>query len=219
MVHGLVHPAAVGDEPVVDASERGQHAAPNTRLLGDFTDCGLFGRLALLDVALGQRPQHPSTPIDAPDQRRDLLLAWPVDAVDDQPAGGCFVHGAQPLRHAARRSGPAGFGRCRVVGHLAFVMVLGRAGSATTPAPPPTPTRFCLFAVRHPSDSSWHGSVSRTYSPLARCATARRACGRPRHRVCFRGGKSPPRSPPWIHTQRSERTRDAASAGSHVSEA
>ena len=54
MVHGLVHPPAFGDEPVVDAAERGQHAALDPGLLGDLADRGLFGRLAELDVALGQ---------------------------------------------------------------------------------------------------------------------------------------------------------------------
>ena len=102
MVDGLVHSPSVGDEPVVDAAQRGQHAAANSGLLGDFTDGGLLGGLALLDVSLGQRPQHPTAPVDAPDQCRYLRFPRSVDAVDDQPAGGCFVHGAQAFRGATR---------------------------------------------------------------------------------------------------------------------
>ena len=54
MVHCLVHAPALGHEPVVDAAERGQHTALQSRLLGDLTDGGLFGRLAEFDVPLGQ---------------------------------------------------------------------------------------------------------------------------------------------------------------------
>ncbi len=101
MVHGLVHPPAIGDEPVVDASQRGQHAAANPGLLGDLTNGGLLGGLTLFYVALGQRPQHPSASIDATDQGGDLRVPRPIDAVDDQPSSGCFVDGAQPVRRAA----------------------------------------------------------------------------------------------------------------------
>ena len=193
VVHRLVHPAAVGDEPVVDAPQRGQHAAADAGLLGDLPDGGLFGGLTQLDVPLGQRPQHPPAPIDAADQRRDLLVARSVEAVDDEPAGGGFVDGAQPFRHASRRAGPAGFGRCRVGGRLAVRLDLGRTRAATTTAPPPAPTWFRLFAIRHPSDSSWHGPVYRRCTPLV--ATPRP--GR-RRRLCRIGPMSPPRpaSPP-----------------------
>src|ERR1700758_370223 len=170
-MHGLVHPTAIGDEPVVDTSQRGQHAAADAGLLGNLANGGLLGGLAELDVALGQRPQHPSASIDTTDKGRNLVVAWPVDAVDDQPAGRCFVHGAQPVRHAARRAGAARFGHGCVAGCLAVCKVLGRTGSATTSAPPPAPTWFGLFAIRHPSDSSWHELDPRTYSPLARSAT------------------------------------------------
>jgi hypothetical protein len=54
MVHRLVHPAPVGDEPVVDAAQRGQHTASDPGLLGYFADRGLLGRFAEFDVAFGQ---------------------------------------------------------------------------------------------------------------------------------------------------------------------
>ncbi len=53
MVDGLVHPPAVGDEPVVDAPQRGEHTAADAGLLGDLADGGLLGGLAQLDVPLG----------------------------------------------------------------------------------------------------------------------------------------------------------------------
>ena len=98
MVHGLVHPSAIGDEPIVDAPQRGQYVAANSGLLRDLTNGSLFGRLALLDVAFGQRPQHPSAPIDTTDESGYLPVARPVDTVDDEPTGGSLMHGAQPLR-------------------------------------------------------------------------------------------------------------------------
>ncbi len=54
VVHGLVHTPAVGDEPIVDATQRGEHAAANAGFLGDLADRGLFGGFTHLDVALGQ---------------------------------------------------------------------------------------------------------------------------------------------------------------------
>ena len=174
MVHGLVHPPALGDEPVVDAAQRGQHAALDPGLLGDLTDGGLLGGLAQLDVALGQRPQHPAAPVDATDQRGDLVFARPVDAVDDQSAGRGFVHGAQPLGPAARRSRRSARVwlrlACSVAGRLPVARRDRRA--PTTAAPAPAPTWFGLFAVRHPSDSSWH--VLRAQVTLAGCPAVRR---------------------------------------------
>src|SRR5580693_9162266 len=102
MVHGLVHSTAVGDEPVVDASQCGQHAAANSGLLGDLTNGGLLRGLAEFDMALGQRPEHAAASVNAADEGRDLRITWAVDTVDDQPASGCFVHGSEPLRRAAR---------------------------------------------------------------------------------------------------------------------
>ena len=101
VVHRLVHATALGDEPVVDAAERGQHTALDAGLLGDLPDRGLLGGFTELDVALGQRPQHPAAPVDAPDQRRHLTVLGPVEAVDHQPARRGFVHGAQAIRRRA----------------------------------------------------------------------------------------------------------------------
>ena len=42
----------------------------------------------------------------------------------------------------------------------------GRTCSAPTAAPPPAPSWFGLFAVRHPSDSSWHDHSLRPHSPV-----------------------------------------------------
>src|SRR6185437_1543939 len=66
---------------------------------------------------------------------------------------------------------PARFRRRCVTGRLVVHVILGGTCSATTATPAPAPTWFRLFAVRHSSDSSWHGLVSRTYSPVVRCAT------------------------------------------------
>lgn len=169
-MHGLVHAAAVGHEPVVDAPQRGQHAALDAGFFGYFSNGCLFGRLTEFDVALGQRPQHPSAPVDAADQGGDLRVARSVEPVDDQPAGGCLVDRAQPLRPAAGPARSARFGGCRIAVYLTVGLLLGRSRSATTAAPSPAPTWFALFAVRHPSDSSWHGMLSWTYSPLGGCA-------------------------------------------------
>ena len=173
-MHGLVDAAALGDEPVVDAAERGQDLPADTGFLGDLADGGLFGGLALFDVALGQRPQHPSAPVDPADQRGHLSFGRAVDAVDDQPARGGLVHGAQPRGGATRRARPAGFARpglavaavgggggdCGVGGFRGGGVRCGgicRTCRATAAAPTPAPSWFGLFAVRHPSDSSWHG--------------------------------------------------------------
>ena len=48
------HPLAVGDEPEVDDAQRGEDLADDPGLLGDLADGGVLGRLARLDVALGQ---------------------------------------------------------------------------------------------------------------------------------------------------------------------
>lgn len=106
VVHGLVNAPALGDEPVVDAAERRQHAALDAGLLGHLADGGLFGRFTLLDVTFRQRPQHPSAAVDPPDQGGHLMVLGSVDAVDDQPACRCFVHGAQTIRGTARPGFP-----------------------------------------------------------------------------------------------------------------
>ena len=107
VVDGLVHAPAIGDEPVVDAAESGQNVSVDAGFLGDFPDGGLLGGLALFDVSLGQRPEHPSAPVHPADQGSKLFLARPIDPVDDQSAGGGFVDGPKPRRGTAALPGLA----------------------------------------------------------------------------------------------------------------
>src|SRR5271155_50688 len=162
MVHGLMHPPPVGDEPVVDAAQRRQHAALDSGLLGDFADRGLLGRLTELDVACGQRPQHPAAPVDAADERGNLLLTRPIDIVDDQSTGRCFVHSAQPLRAAACGTGPGRLvraGRRFAVDRPIVGVALAGSGTAATTTPPPASTWLRFFAFRHLSDGSWRAKT------------------------------------------------------------
>jgi hypothetical protein len=69
VVHGLVHAPVLGDEPEVDGAQGRDHAPDDAGLLLDLANGGLLGGLAFLDVALGQRPEQPPTPIQAPDHR------------------------------------------------------------------------------------------------------------------------------------------------------
>ena len=113
-------------------------------------------------MAFGQRPQHPAAPVDAADERGELLFARPVDIVDDQSAGRRFVHSAQSLRAAASGTGPAGLfatGRCAAVDRPVVGLALAGPGAAPTTAPPPAPTWLRFFAFRHPSDSSWRAKT------------------------------------------------------------
>ena len=122
VVHGLVHPPSLGDEPVVDAAQRREHMPMYAGLLGHLPDRGLLGGLALLDVSLRQRPDHPPPPVHSADQRRRLLFTRPVDAVDDKSTRGDFVHGAQPGALAApRRAGRTGGVNGRNVGGAAGI--------------------------------------------------------------------------------------------------
>src|SRR5277367_3991111 len=173
MVHGFVHPPPVGDEPVVDAAQRSQHAAVNSGLFRDLTDRGLLGRLTELDMAFRQRPQHQAAPVDATDECGDLLFTRPIDTVDDQPTGRCFVHGAQSLRSAPRGATSAGFvytGRA-AVGRLVAGLAFTRPRRAPTTAPSPAPTWLRIFAVGHLSDGSWRAQTLRLHSPVVSCAT------------------------------------------------
>ena len=63
VVHGLVHPPAVGHEPEVDRAQPADDPPGDAGLLGDLADGRLLGALAGLDVPLGQRPEHPSAPV------------------------------------------------------------------------------------------------------------------------------------------------------------
>src|SRR5262249_4265315 len=88
VVHGLVHPPTLGDEPEVDRAEAGQDLAVDAGLFLYFADRGLLGRLAGLDVPLGQGPQQPTTSVDPADHRP----AGPVAVqVDNQTAGARLV--------------------------------------------------------------------------------------------------------------------------------
>src|SRR5271156_1287502 len=147
-MHGFMYSATVGDEPVVDAAQRRQHAALYSGLFGDFPDRGLFRGLAELDVAFGKRPQHPAASVHATDQCRNLLCAGAINVVDDQSTGRRLVHGPQPFGSAA----------CR----------------AATAAPSPAPTRLRFFAVGHPSDSSWRAQTLWAHSPLVSCTIGSR---------------------------------------------
>src|SRR5262249_11720896 len=77
-------------------------------------------------------------------------------------ASGCLVHGVQPFRSAACRGRPVGLLQAGGLGAVASPVVgLARArpGGARTATPAPAPTWLGLFAVRHPSDSSWHAKT------------------------------------------------------------
>ncbi|SIN50650.1 Uncharacterised protein [Mycobacteroides abscessus subsp. abscessus] len=94
-MHRFVHAPALGDEPIVDAAERGEHGAADSSLFGHLADGGLLGGLTLFDMPLGQRPQHASAPVGPPDEGSDLTVLGAVDAGDDQAAGRGFTHRAQ----------------------------------------------------------------------------------------------------------------------------
>ena len=220
MVHGLVHAAAVGDEPVVDAAERGQHVALYPGLLGDLADRGLFRGLAEFDVALRQRPQHPAATVDATDQRGDLLFTRPVDTVDDQSAGRRLMHGAQPIGRRRPRARPAGLRRRLAVppfDGLVARLVPAPTGRAPTTAPTPAPSWFALFAVRHPSDSSWRDSFTPAPRAGGGCAgrisgVAGRPIARLRSRTCLKPLPTPNCWPPPGRVEPARRRRCATSA-------
>src|SRR5690606_3712256 len=137
MVHRFVYPPAVGDEPVIDAAEFGDHHALDAGFLGHFPDRGLLGGLALLDMALGQRPQQPSASIGAADQGGAALFAWAVETVDDEAARGGLLDRAHAWsrRVSGRTSAPglaASTVRAIGRGHQAILI---DAGGATVHSP------------------------------------------------------------------------------------
>jgi hypothetical protein len=95
-------PSGIGDEPEVDDAERRDDLADDPGLLGDLADGGVLRGLALLDVALGQRPEEAAAAVGAPDEGS----AGPGDTVvgHHQTPGGGLVDPAQP---AAGASAPA----------------------------------------------------------------------------------------------------------------
>jgi hypothetical protein len=199
VVHSLVHASAFGDEPVVDAAQCGEHLALDAGFLSNLSDGGLLGGFPLFDVAFGQRPQHPTAPVDASDQRGELGVSGSVDAVDDQTARGGLMDGAQLIAAAigtaltaalsAALTLPVGFGsffaRGGCCGGRIFGVTCGVGGfsrlarglpvarldcrwtssttAATSAAPP---SWFGLFALGHPSDSSWHMLWTLSHSPV-----------------------------------------------------
>ena len=104
VVHGLVHAALLGDEPEVDRAERREHAAADAGLLLDLADRGLLGGLAVLDVALGQRPDQAPAAVVPGDERRARDSAA---AVDDQAAGAGLLDAGQPRRGRSGDRPPA----------------------------------------------------------------------------------------------------------------
>jgi hypothetical protein len=52
VVHGLVYPTAVRDEPEVDRAEAGEDLTANAGFLGYLTNCGLFRGFTGLDMPL-----------------------------------------------------------------------------------------------------------------------------------------------------------------------
>ena len=90
-MHRLVDAPVFGDEPEVDGAQRRDHAPDDAGLLLDLAHRGLLGGLALLDVALRQRPQQPSAPVQPSDDGGGARFV-----VDDQAARRGLVHCAQP---------------------------------------------------------------------------------------------------------------------------
>jgi len=110
MVHGLVDPAVVDDEPEVDDAERSEHVAPDAGLLLDFTDRGVLGGLAVFDVPLGQRPQQPPLAVAPGDERHPGHRPRAVDhhpsrrGLLDLPEVGPTAAPPTPTRRTAGRA-------------------------------------------------------------------------------------------------------------------
>ena len=175
-MHGLVHAPVLGDEPVVDAAERRTHGRDDAGLLLDLAHGGLLGGLALLDVALGQRPQQPPAAIEAADERprsrgRRSTTRPPAEV-------------SSTVR--MRRRGPRGAGRPAPGrgGHAAIVRrataARGRASRPVRRACAPTgsrrgrcrlTSRVRISVQRSPTSAGPAGLATRR---RARAATARR---------------------------------------------
>ena len=109
VVHGLVDPAVLGDEPVVDGAERGEHPAADAGLLLDLADRGVLGGLAGLDVALGQRPEQPAPPVAA-GRSAPPAGAPAVRSTTSPPAEVSSTLRSPRARAAGWRAGAAGRG-------------------------------------------------------------------------------------------------------------
>src|SRR6478736_985801 len=88
MVNPLVDAPALRDEGVFDAAEPRRDPAGYPGFLFDLADRGLFVRLALLDVPLGQRPTQPAAAVEPADQRAGRGAVF---GPDDQATGRGFV--------------------------------------------------------------------------------------------------------------------------------
>ena len=110
--------------------------------------------LALLDVALGQRPEQPAAPVDAPDERHLRPGARPVD---DQPAGRGLLDLAQA--RAARPRGRRG-------GRRAGGVRESRASLDRSQPRPPPPVRR---EARRPRDVPCLPCPSRRPPPATTC--------------------------------------------------
>ena len=81
-----------------------EHASADAGLLLDLADRGLLRRLALLEVALGQRPDQAAAAVVPRDERRTGDARAPVE---DQAAGAGLVDAGQPGRGRAPYRPPA----------------------------------------------------------------------------------------------------------------
>src|SRR5919205_721014 len=180
VVHGLVHPAAVGDEPEVDDAERGDDLADDAGLLGDLPDGGVLRGLALLDVALGQRPQQPAAAVGAADEGG----ARPRDGVvrDHQAPGGGLVDPPQP---AARAPSPARPSHARRVARVRRQLREHRSEEGRWAR-----SRTGVHSPRH-----YPGSSCPVSPPLPRQLPS--PCRPPSRRPCASSSTSPPSWPGW----------------------
>src|SRR5450631_717741 len=150
-MHRLVHPPAFGHEPEVDGAERGDHPAGDPGLFRHLADGSHFGRLALFEVPLRQRPDQSTAPIVP----RDDGSAMPVNSRDgsvhDQAAGRDFLNTAQSGQRATSgRHGSMLLGPRRARRQLAVAITAGLAVPALARLPLTGKGR----AARAPSRSS-----------------------------------------------------------------
>ena len=160
VVHELVHPPAVGREPVVDGAERRQHAALDAGLLRDLAHGRLSQGLAVLGVALGQAPLQPTGPVapgddgDARPTRRGRRRPARPPSVSST-AGSAARPGARPPRARAEAAMPV-----------------------TVTERPYARPRASAAGARAPwTGTGRHAPAPALPSPTARAAAVRRAAG------------------------------------------
>src|SRR4051794_15296322 len=135
VVHGLVHPAALGDEPEVDDPERGHDLADDAGLLRHLADGGVLGGLALLDVPLGQRPEEATAAVGAADEGRAGFV-HPVIGHHQAPGRG-LVDPAQPAAGAPTPARPSHARRVARNTALPWLVVSVERPSRRDPEPVP----------------------------------------------------------------------------------